>query len=100
MATRDLQILPGGTAFVADIGYVGPPGGTGGMGGFDPEHFIAAYLGRDSSSLAPYHLTEGPTQLSAVLADIDTATSEVREFRWILSLDGPEVDDARAGWGA
>jgi len=96
VATRDLQILPNGTAFVADIGYVGPPGGIGGSGGFDPAHFTAAYLGRDTSDLAPYRLTDGPTQMSAVLADIDTATSHIREFSWIRSLRAGLAQGRRA----
>jgi 2',3'-cyclic-nucleotide 2'-phosphodiesterase len=86
VATRDLQILPNGTAFVADVGYVGPPGGVGGFGGFEPRHFVAAYLGHDTSGLAPYRLTQGPTQMSAVLADVDTETGHIREFSWIRSL--------------
>lgn len=85
VASRDLRFLPGGTAFVPDIGYVGPPGG---IGGFEPDHFMAAYLGREVSALEPYRLMTGPTQMSAVLADIDTAAGRTRELSWVLSLDG------------
>jgi 2',3'-cyclic-nucleotide 2'-phosphodiesterase len=87
VACRDLRFLPNGTAFVADVGYVGPPGG---VGGFEPDHFVAAYLGRDVSSLEPYRLTDGPTEMSAVLADVDTARARVREMSWVRSLDGPD----------
>jgi calcineurin-like phosphoesterase len=83
VASRDLQILPRGTAFVADIGYVGP---TGGIGGFEPIHFIAEYLDGDATALPPYRLRSSPTQFSAVLLDV-TAAGTVREFGWLLCLD-------------
>jgi calcineurin-like phosphoesterase len=83
VASRDLQILPRGSAFVADIGYVGPAGG---IGGFEPSHFVAEYLDGDATALPPYRLRSGPTQFSAVLLDA-TPSGAVREFGWLLSLD-------------
>jgi calcineurin-like phosphoesterase len=83
VASRDLQILPHGTAFVADIGYVGPAGG---VGGFDPSHFVAEYVEGDATALPPYRLRSGPTQFSAVLLEV-TPNGTVAEFGWLLSLD-------------
>lgn len=83
IASRDLEILPRGTAFVADIGYVGPVGG---VGGFEPGHFLAEYVDSEPFGLEPYRHRSGPVQLSAVLLDI-AADGSVAEFGWVLSWD-------------
>ncbi|OLT14318.1 hypothetical protein BJF78_02370 [Pseudonocardia sp. CNS-139] len=83
VASRELQVLPRGTAFVADIGYVGPAGG---IGGFEPTHFVAEYLDGDASALGPYRLRPGPTQFSGVLLETGAAGAVV-ELAWVLSLD-------------
>jgi calcineurin-like phosphoesterase len=90
IASRDLCLLPGGTAFVPDVGYVGPPGG---IGGFDPQHFVADYLGQDHAELPPYRHTAGPTQMSAVLVEINTATGAVGEVSWVLALDPVDAEN-------
>ncbi len=43
-ATEALHLLPGGTAFVADVGMTGPSGHP---GGFPLTHFAARYRGED-----------------------------------------------------
>jgi 2',3'-cyclic-nucleotide 2'-phosphodiesterase len=64
----DLEVLPGGTGFVLDVGYTGPGGG---LGGFDPDQPIAALRGIDLSQRPPYRLADGPLRLGAVIVDID-----------------------------
>lgn len=59
------HLLPGGTAFVAEVGMTGRLGWTG--GGFAPGHFAAALRGEDLSFLPPYELTTGSMTLGAVL---------------------------------
>lgn len=63
--TARCHLLPGGTAFVAEVGMTGRLGWTG--GGFVPGHFAAALRGEDLSFLPPYELTTGPMTLGAVL---------------------------------
>ncbi len=84
VASRDLQILRGGTAFVADIGYIGPVGG---IGGFEPAHFIAADLGGAARGMPGYQLCDTPIQFSALLLDIDDA-GHARELGWLTHRDG------------
>lgn len=63
--TARCHLLPGGTAFVTEVGMTGRLGWTG--GGFVPGHFAAALRGDDLSFLPPYELTTGPMTLGAVL---------------------------------
>jgi calcineurin-like phosphoesterase len=67
--TLRCHALPGGTAFVAEVGMTGRLGFTG--GGFDPAHFAAALKGEDLGSLPPYELSTGPMALGAVLVRIE-----------------------------
>lgn len=61
--TADARILPGGTAFVTDVGMTGPADS---MQGYDPDVFVAAY--RDRLPLAaPSRVADGPVALGAVL---------------------------------
>ncbi len=66
--TNDLEILPGGTAVVGDVGYCGPRGG---IGGFPVDHLLANYQGRDDSHLPPYELLDTPVRMDAVLLHIE-----------------------------
>jgi 2',3'-cyclic-nucleotide 2'-phosphodiesterase len=79
--TLNLHMLPGGTAFVADVGMTGPAGGP---GGFPLTHFAAEMRGEDSSALPPFELYGGPTTLGAVLLRIeDGRTSRVERVGWL-----------------
>ena len=77
--TTNLHLLPGGTAFVADVGMTGP---TGGPGGFPLRHFAAKYQGEDWRGLPPYALNEGPVVLGAVWLRIEAG--KTRELRRIV----------------
>ncbi len=76
--TAMLHVLPGGTAFVADVGMTGP---TGQPGGFPLAHFAAKYRGADWRALPPFALARGPMTLGAVLLRIERgATREIRRI--------------------
>jgi|GEM_PF-1225976 hypothetical protein len=78
VATRDLRLVAGGTALVEDVGYVGPRGG---IGGFDPEHFVATLDGRDPAELPPFRLVSGPTRISAVV--VETRGISATGIEWL-----------------
>lgn len=63
VATLDTRILPGGTAFVSDVGMTGPGGG---MQGYAPGIFIEAMRTR-LPICQPASFAEGPAELGAVL---------------------------------
>ncbi len=63
--TADLQILPGGTGFVTDLGMTGP---TRSVLGIRPELAINRFLG---GLPARYESAEGPCKLESVLFTID-----------------------------
>ena len=78
--TRLLHLLPGGTAFVADVGMTGP---TGSPGGFPLRHFAAAYRGEDAGALPPFALASGPMTLGAVWLRVEGGRArELRRVDW------------------
>ena len=66
--TSDVQILPGGTGYVTDLGMTGPMHS---VLGIRPELSIAKFRGDLTSR---YQWAGGPTKLEAVLFTIDSAT--------------------------
>lgn len=65
--TMDTRLLPGGTAYVTDVGMTGPSGG---MQGYDPELFLDVIKTRlPSSKLGK--LATGPVELGAVLVQVE-----------------------------
>ena len=67
VATLDDRILPGGTAFVSDVGMTGPSGG---MQGYDPELFLEVIRTR-LPSRKEGKLASGPVELGAVLVRVE-----------------------------
>ncbi len=65
--TLDAQILPGGTAYVSDVGMVGP---TGGVSGVDPEYF-REWSKRRVRPPRQYTLAAGPMTCGAMIAELD-----------------------------
>ncbi|MBW4438559.1 MAG: YmdB family metallophosphoesterase [Pleurocapsa minor GSE-CHR-MK-17-07R] len=61
--TADAQVLPGGVAYVSDVGMTGPSGG---ILGYDPQKFVAAMRARHYSDAA-WQFASGPVELGAVL---------------------------------
>jgi 2',3'-cyclic-nucleotide 2'-phosphodiesterase len=66
--TIPLYILPGGTAYVTDVGMTSP---TGSPGGFPLIHFATKYKGGDFSALPPYQMSTGEIVLGAVRLRIE-----------------------------
>jgi metallophosphoesterase (TIGR00282 family) len=69
VATADARLLPKGTAFVSDLGMVGP---TNSIIGVEPKDVLERFL-----TQTPRRLTvakAGPTRFNSVLVDIDEST--------------------------
>lgn len=66
--TTQTHILPGGTAFVAEIGMTGPLGG---IQGIAPDYFVRWMTGADDSDLPRFALAPGPMSIGAVVCDIE-----------------------------
>lgn len=65
--TRDERVLPGGTAFVSDVGMTGPGGG---MQGYAPRPFVDAMVGHHPVR-GRGDFADGPTELGAVLVRVE-----------------------------
>lgn len=65
--TLDTLVLPGGTAYVTDVGMTGPLGGVQGLA---PASLVETLKTR-LPNVTPLSLAEGPIQLGAVLIDLD-----------------------------
>jgi calcineurin-like phosphoesterase len=64
--TADAQILPGGTAYVTDVGMTGAKQS---VIGFDREAFLGLFLGKKLPGLG---VSRGSAALNAVLIEVDT----------------------------
>jgi metallophosphoesterase (TIGR00282 family) len=64
--TTDLRLLPGGTAYVSDVGMTGPSGG---IQGYAPEPFVQALRTRLPSD-QPVSFATGPIEFGAVYVDV------------------------------
>lgn len=73
--TTDTRLLPGGTAYVTDVGMTGP---TGGMQGYDPELFLDVIRTRLPSRKAG-KLAAGPVELGAVVVQLEGSRATVIE---------------------
>jgi len=71
--TADFRVLPGGTAYVTDVGMTGPHDSVIGMekkGSLD--HFL------DNTMPARFVVAEGDIQMNSVLIDVDESTGRAR----------------------
>ena len=73
--TADHRVLPGGTAYVTDVGMVGPRDGVIGM---DKEATIRRFL---SAMPQRFEVAEGPVTFNSVLITISTRTGRATEIR-------------------
>ena len=73
-ATADARIFPGGTAFVSDLGMVGPRDSVIGM---DREASLQRFL-----TGVPYRfkVAEGPVQFNSVLVEIDALSGRAERI--------------------
>ncbi|WP_066173186.1 TIGR00282 family metallophosphoesterase [Bacillus marinisedimentorum] len=85
--TADNRILPGGTAYMSDVGMTGPYDGVLGM---DREAVITKFL---TNLPVRFEVTKGREQLSAVLIDIDEKTGAASSIkRMMINEDSPFFD--------
>ena len=70
--TADEEILPGGTAYLGDIGMSGPYAS---VIGLDPIHAVKKFV---TSRPTAYRIADGNVQVRAVLVDVDDATGKAR----------------------
>src|SRR5215216_7602371 len=68
--TADAQVLPGGTAYVTDVGMTGS---TDGIIGLDREDFMDLFLGRKPSHIG---VAKGPASLNAVLIEVESESRQ------------------------
>ncbi|GGJ04493.1 metallophosphoesterase [Alicyclobacillus cellulosilyticus] len=72
--TADERVLPGGTAYITDVGMVGPSDG---ILGIDRETVIRRFITQLPSKFA---VANGPRQFCAVLVELDDATGRARSI--------------------
>jgi 2',3'-cyclic-nucleotide 2'-phosphodiesterase len=73
--TADARVLPGGTAYVSDVGMTG---GKESIIGFDKEDFMGLFLERGPARIG---VSKGPAILNAVVIEVDV------ESRWATSIE-------------
>lgn len=79
--TADNRILPNGTAYISDVGMTGPYDG---ILGVDRDAVIKRFL---TNLPVRFEVTEGRTQLSAVIIDVDNKTGKAKKIDRILIND-------------
>ena len=72
--TADERILPGGTAYLTDVGMTGPIGG---VLGVDAELVIEKFL---TQMPVKFEVARGPAALMAVLLELDDNTGRARQI--------------------
>lgn len=75
--TADERILPGGTAFITDVGMTGP---TDSVIGVRKEQAIARFL---TQTPHRFEIPKGPVHLTAVILDIDAGTGKAKSIERI-----------------
>jgi metallophosphoesterase (TIGR00282 family) len=74
VATADSRVLPGGTAYITDVGMTGPHDGVIGM---DKRGVLQRFL---DSMPARFVVAEGDIQMNTVLVDVDESTGQARSI--------------------
>lgn len=72
--TADERVLPGGTAYITDVGMTGPLNSVIGM---DQEASVARFL---SGRPARFQPATGPVRLNSVVVDVDESTGQARSI--------------------
>jgi metallophosphoesterase (TIGR00282 family) len=79
--TNDLRVLPGGTAFVSDVGMTGPGGG---IQGYQPELFVNSMRLRLPDT-APFAFATGAIELGAVV--VHTAGGRAASIQRVMPVE-------------
>jgi len=80
VGTIDARILPGGTAYVTDIGMVGPVDS---VIGDDPDSVINRFLTQTPSRLS---VGKGKVSFDAILVEVDEKTAKAADIRRIKQI--------------
>ncbi|NLI00538.1 MAG: TIGR00282 family metallophosphoesterase [Chthonomonadales bacterium] len=72
--TADERIMPGGTAYISDVGMTGP---TDSIIGMRRDYVMHRFI---TGLPSKFEVAEGPAQLSAALIDIEEASGRAREI--------------------
>ncbi|MDB4894923.1 MAG: hypothetical protein JWN15_1185 [Firmicutes bacterium] len=91
--TADEVILPGGTAYLTDVGMCGPWMS---VIGTDRQHALERFL---TQMPVRYEVAKGPAVLSAVVIDVDPATGRATAIQRILERESAnqEPDEFQSG---
>jgi calcineurin-like phosphoesterase len=79
--TADERILPGGTAFLTDVGMTGPYEG---VIGFKAERVLQRFLLQTPST---FEVAKRDVRLAAALVDVDESTGRARAIERLLVSD-------------
>ena len=74
VATADDRVLPGGTAYITDVGMTGPHDGVIGM---DKQGILQRFL---DAMPTRFSVAEGDVQMNTVLLDVDETTGRARSI--------------------
>lgn len=83
--TADERVLPGGTAFISDVGMTGPRDGVIGM---DREKILERFL---TQLPVRFEVASGPAQLSAVVVDVDETSGRARSIERVLEFEASDA---------
>ena len=72
--TADARVLPGGTAYVSDVGMTG---GKESIIGFDKEDFMGLFLDRGTARIG---VSKGPDEFNAVVVELDVKGRRARSI--------------------
>jgi metallophosphoesterase (TIGR00282 family) len=78
--TADARVLPGGTAYITDVGMVGPRDS---VIGVEPEPVIQRYI---TQMYHRYDVARGPVVFNAALIDIENASGHATCIRLVQDL--------------
>ena len=83
VATADARVLPKGTAFVSDLGMVGPVNS---IIGVEPEDVVARFLTQTPRRFSV--AKDGPTCFNSVMIDIDDSTGRTNDIQRVDRVVG------------
>ncbi|MDQ7819559.1 MAG: TIGR00282 family metallophosphoesterase [Armatimonadota bacterium] len=84
--TADERILPGGTAYITDVGMTGPRDGIIGM---DRSRILERFL---TQLPVRFEVAGGPAQLNAVAVEVDEATGRARQILRVAEVESGDAD--------
>jgi metallophosphoesterase (TIGR00282 family) len=76
--TNDYRVLPEGTAYITDVGMTGPYDG---ILGVERDAVLKRFM---TSLPVRFEVTEGRTQLNAVILDVDMKTGKAKSIKPLI----------------